>query len=194
MNFNDHSRDFHRGEHAFLGASTYSRWLNKDIDDILDRYINFMAATKKGTEDHDFARRCIERRQNLPRSRKTLNMYVNDAIGFRMKPEVELYFSPVAYGTADAIGYYEKKKLLRIHDLKTGITPASMNQLEVYAAFFFLEYKDISLRDTDIELRIYQSNEIFVENPGIDVIAPIMDKLTVASKKILDMEGRDEFI
>ncbi len=188
MNFNDHSRDFHNGEHAFLGASTYSRWFNKDFDEILDRYMNFMIATKKGTEDHDFARRCIERKQRLPKTRHTLNMYVNDAIGFRMKPEVELYFSPVAFGTADAISYNEKKKFLRIHDLKTGVTPASMHQLEVYAAYFFLEYTDIKVKNTDIELRIYQNNEIIEAHPDEEIIAPIMEKLFIASKKILEME------
>ncbi len=188
MNFNDHSNDFHVGDHAFLGASTYSRWLNKDIDDILERYKNFMIATRKGTEDHDFARRCIERNQRLPKSDKTLNRYVNDAIGFRMKPEVELYYSRVAYGTADAIGYYKNKNLLRIHDLKTGVTPASMHQLEVYAAYFFLEYTDIPLKDTEIELRIYQSNDIFIAQPELDEIAPIMDKIKTVSKLILEME------
>lgn len=189
MNFNDHSYDIREGDHAFLGASTYSRWLNKDDNDILERYRNFMVATKKGTEDHDFARRCIERKQKLPKTKQTLNMYVNDAIGFRMKPEVGLYYSPVAFVTADAISYNERQKFLRIHDLKTGVTPASMHQLEVYAAYFFLEYKDIRLADTNIELRIYQSNEIFVANPDIEIIAPIMDKISRVSKKLLE-EGK----
>lgn len=181
--------DIKEGDHAFLGASTYSRWLNKDIDAIVEKYRNFMIATRKGTEDHDFARRCIERKQRLPRSNTTLNMYVNDAIGFRMKPEVVLYYSPVAFGTADAIDYNEKKKFLRIHDLKTGVTPASMHQLEIYAAYFFLEYTDVKLAETEIELRIYQNNDILIANPTIEEIAPIMDKIVVTSKALLDEDG-----
>lgn len=189
MNFNDHSMRVKEGDHAFLGASTYSRWLNKDLDAILERYRNFMIATRKGTEDHDFARRCIERKQRLPRSNNTLNMYVNDAIGFRMSPEVVLYYSPVAFGVADAIQYYEKKKLLRIHDLKTGVTPASMHQLEIYSAFFFLEYTDIKLAETEIELRIYQNNDVQIANPTIEDIAPIMDKIITSSKMLLNEDG-----
>ena len=44
-------------------------------------------AKQKGTELHDFAARCIKLGQKLPKSKKTLNAYVNDAIGFKMTPE-----------------------------------------------------------------------------------------------------------
>ena len=36
-------------------------------------------------------------------------------------------------------------KILRIHDYKSGITPAKMDQLMIYAALFCLEYKKESL-------------------------------------------------
>lgn len=83
MTFNEHSRLI--GQHAFLGASKY-HWINYDADKLTTAYTNFLAA-QKGTELHEFAARCIALGQKLPRSKKTLNSYVNDAIGFRMTPE-----------------------------------------------------------------------------------------------------------
>ena len=118
MTFNDHSRL--RGQHAFLSASKYS-WINYDHDKLAVVYTNFMA-TQKGTELHEFAAKCIELGQKLPRSKKTLNNYVNDAIGFRMTPEQVLYYSDNCFGTADAICF--RDDILRIHDLKTGAIPA----------------------------------------------------------------------
>lgn len=75
--------------------------------------------------------------QKLPRLNKTLNAYVNDAIGYKMIPEQILFYSDNCFGTADAIVF--RNGLLRIHDLKTGVIPAHMEQLEVYAALFCLE-------------------------------------------------------
>ena len=121
MTFNDHSRL--RGQHAFLSASKYS-WINYDPDKLAVVYTNFMA-TQKGTELHEFAAKCIELGQKLPRSKKTLNNYVNDAIGFRMTPEQVLYYSDNCFGTADAICF--RDDILRIHDLKTGAIPAHSN-------------------------------------------------------------------
>ena len=89
MNFNNHSNL--EGQHAFLGASKY-HWLNYSNQKIIEAYNNFMAA-QRGTELHEFAKRCIELKQKLPKSQKTLNMYVNDAIGFNMKPEQILFYS-----------------------------------------------------------------------------------------------------
>ena len=83
MNWNNHSNL--EGCHAFLGASRYS-WLNYDVDKLISVYKNHLA-TLRGTELHDFACRCIKLKQKLPKTKKTLNMYVNDAIGFGMQPE-----------------------------------------------------------------------------------------------------------
>lgn len=110
----------------------------------------------------------------LPRNNQTLSMYVNDAIGYRMSPEQVLYFSDNCFGTADAIGFRRNK--LRIHDLKTGTTPASMHQLELYQSIFCLEY-DMDPREFDSELRIYQNNEIVVSNPDPEYILDLMDKI-----------------
>lgn len=177
MNFNEHSNL--RGEHAFLGASKY-HWINYTDDKLVESYNNYMAA-QRGTELHDFASRCIRLGQKLPRSKKTLNMYVNDAIGYGMTPEQILYYSENCFGTADAICY--RDGYLRIHDLKTGSIPAHMEQLMVYAALFFLEYK-YRPGETEMELRIYQSDDIMICNPTVEDVAPIMEKIRSFDKII----------
>ena len=83
MIFNNHSNL--EGQHAFLGASKY-HWINYDETKVADAYSKFLA-TQRGTVLHDFACQCITLWQKLPKSQKTLNMYVNDAISFRMVPE-----------------------------------------------------------------------------------------------------------
>lgn len=167
MTFNEHSRLI--GQHAFLSASKY-HWINYDADKLTTAYTNFMAA-QKGTELHEFAARCIALGQKLPRSKKTLNSYVNDAIGFRMTPEQVLCYSENCFGTADSICF--RDDILRIHDLKTGIVPAHMEQLLIYDALFCLEYKGLYhhckvpggqlQRGGDAELQLYpgaQRNEL----------------------------------
>lgn len=178
MNFNKHYSL--EGKHAFLGASKY-HWINYDADKLVDSYTKFQA-TLNGTILHDFACQCITLGQKLPKSQKTLNMYVNDAIGFKMKPEQVLYYSDNCFGTADAIIF--RNNLLRIHDLKTGVTRAHMEQLEIYVALFCLEYNK-KPSDIDMELRIYQNNEIIIHNPTVEDILPIMDKI-ITFDKIID--------
>lgn len=175
MIFNKHNKL--EGLHAFLGASKY-HWINYSEDKLADTYTKHLASLK-GTELHEFAAQCIKLGQKLPKSRKTLNMYVNDAIGFKMKPEQVLYYSDNCFGTTDAISF--RNGLLRIHDLKTGVTPAHMEQLEIYAALFCLEYK-MRPSDIEMELRIYQSNEVLCHNPTVEDIAPIMDKIITFDK------------
>lgn len=186
MNFNNHSNL--EGQHAFLGASKY-HWINYDEEKIAESYSKFVA-TQRGTVLHAFAAQCISLGQKLPKSQKTLNMYVNDAIGYKMTPEQVLYFSENCFGTADAIAF--RNRLLRIHDLKTGtVVPAHMEQLEIYAALFCLEYK-MKPADIDIELRLYQNNEIVYHNPTAEDIVPIMDKIITFDKiinKIKEREG-----
>jgi hypothetical protein len=116
-------------------------------------------------------------------------MYVNDAIGFKMKPEQVLYYSENCFGTADAIIF--RNNLLRIHDLKTGVTKAHMEQLEIYAALFCLEYKKRP-SDIDMELRIYQNNEIVIFNPTAEDIVPIMDKIITFDKIINKLKSEEE--
>ena len=184
MNFNDHSRL--EGQHAFLGASQY-HWINYTEEKLAERYANFLA-TLKGTELHEFAATCIKLKQKLPRSEKTLNMYVNDAIGYRMKPEQILYYSENCFGTADAISF--KDNFLRIHDLKTGTIPAKMEQLLIYVALFCLEYK-IKPSSIQIELRIYQNDNVQVHRPTAEEIVPIIDKIITFDKRINKMKAEE---
>ena len=82
MNFNKHFNL--EGQHAFLGASKY-HWIRYDEQKVIESYTNFLAANI-GTELHEFASKCIKLRQKLQKTNKTLNMYVNDAIGYKMIP------------------------------------------------------------------------------------------------------------
>lgn len=185
MNWNKHSNL--SGQHAFLGASKF-HWINYNEDRLVEAYSRYTAA-QRGTILHDFAAQCITLGQKLPRSQKTLNMYVNDAIGYKMKPEQVLYYSENCFGTADAISF--RNGMLRIHDLKTGITPTHMEQLMVYSALFCLEYR-VKPVDINIELRIYQSDEVVVHNPEVDEIVPIIDKIITFDKILTRIKEEEE--
>ena len=191
MRWNRHSSL--EGAHAFLGASKHS-WLNYDEDKLVETYYSYLAS-ERGTKLHAIAAELIENRIKLPQTNATLNKYVNDAIGFRMKPEQLLYYSDNCFGKADTISYSEEDHFLRIHDLKTGVTKVTdkygnIPQLEIYAALFFLEY-DLDVSETDIELRVYQNDDIIIENPGVEQIAPVIDKI-VAFDKIIEQIKREE--
>ena len=175
MNWNQHFNL--KGSHAFLGASKY-HWVNYTEDKLVEAYTRYTAA-QRGTELHDLAAQLIKFGQKLPRNKKTLNMYVNDAIGYRMKPEQILYYSDNCFGTADTICF--RNGFLRIHDLKTGVIPAHIEQLLVYAALFCLEYK-VKPAEIGMEVRLYQNDEVLVHNPEVDEIAPIMDKIITFDK------------
>lgn len=177
MNFNNHFNL--KGEHAFLSPS-HGSWINYDMDKLRSAYFKSLAR-KKGLEIHDFARRCIELGIRLPKTKKALNLFVNDAIGYRMFPEQILFYSRNVFGTADAICF--RNNLLRIHDLKTGLSPVKMVQLEIYAALFCLEYK-FDPKQIDIELRIYQTTSIVVHEPHHSVIQRIIKKISLFDRKI----------
>lgn len=205
MLWNDHSRDIQKGEHAFLGASQYA-WINYDEEKLEDRWRS-QFARPMGTALHELASKMIDNRiklsmadrhmvllylldNNIPRSVIDLDKilynlvpYVKDGIGFRMKTEQPLVYSENVFGTADAIIFDDKKKFLRIHDYKSGTTPANLKQLEIYAALFCLEYH-YKPYEIDMELRIYQNGEILVGNPQADDILPTMDKIITFSKLV----------
>lgn len=186
------SGDFRRhpdleGRHAFLSASKYS-WLRYTDEKLVETFNNAMNA-QLGTELHELAHRLIRLGVKLPASRKTLNMYVNDSIGWRMKSEVVLAYSENIFGTADAIDFgklprsqiYDEfrdasKFLLRISDLKNGVTPTKIDQLLIYAALFFLEY-GVKPGETLIELRIYQNDDVELYLPDTVEIVEIMDRI-----------------
>lgn len=170
MNFVKHS-DL-EGTHAYLGASNY-HWLNYSDDKLIQNYKDGYLAKIRGTELHELARQSIKLGVMLKGS-NTLALYVNDAIRYKMTPEQILYYSPWVYGTADSISF--RNNMLRIHDLKTGKIPAHMEQLQIYAALFCLEY-DFKPNDIQMELRIYQNNEKIIFVPTSEDILPIMDTI-----------------
>ena len=184
MIWNKHSNL--EGQHAFLSASSY-HWINYDENKVVDVYAKWRAA-QRGTQLHAFAAQCIKLGQKLPRSQKTLNLYVNDAIGYKMTPEQILYFSPNCFGTADAIAF--RDNFLRVHDLKTGETPVHMEQLMVYAALFCLEY-DLRPDEIEMELRIYQNDAVLCHNATVEDILPIMDRIVTFDKIINSMKERE---
>jgi len=185
VRFNAHSNLI--GEHAFLSASGY-HWLNYDLDKLTDRYLKHLAV-QRGTDLHEFAAMAIRLGIKQPRSKQTVYMYINDAIGFHMTPEQPLYYSPNCFGTADAISF--DKNFLRIHDLKTGETATSFHQLEIYAALFCMEYRYKPDELNGIELRIYQNNEMRVATPSPEDIYAIIEKIEMFDQQIekLKMEA-----
>lgn len=188
MIWKDFSRNFKDGDHAFLSPSTHS-WYNYDEDKLIKVYMNKLAASR-GTAMHALACSLIRLKVKLPKLKKTLNLYVNDAIKFGLNPEYKLYYSKFCYGTADAIGF--ENWHLEIADLKTGKTKVSFLQLRIYAALFFLCYPEFELKNVKgITLRIYQNDEVLIENPEIDEILPIMDKIIRYTKILQLME--DEY-
>lgn len=200
MNFRRHSEL--EGKHAILSASSW-RWVNDDIESLTKRICSQYLPTI-GTILHDIARKHIKHRIKLNKYDKknvmlelveqgvpamvidTINFdsmyenlmqYVNDAVAFKMTPEVVLRFSNNFFGTADAIKYDEETKFLRIHDYKSGTTPAHMEQLIIYVALFCLEYAIKPTSLSGCELRIYQAPEPVVYEPAPEEISQVIDRI-----------------
>lgn len=177
MNFNRHL-DI-AGKHAFLSPSNY-HWLNYDEQKLEARFFAAMSA-RRGTDLHELAHEAIRLGVKLAKSNKALATYVNDGIGYKMQCEQPLYYSDNCFGTADTLSFRRNK--LRIHDLKTGISPTSEKQLEVYAALFCLEY-GFDPFEIDIELRIYQREEVRVYDPIPEGLLGIIDKIIEFDRQI----------
>lgn len=214
MLWNDHSKLI-KGQHAFLGGSKFS-WLNYSEED-LEVAWKRQYAQKIGTVLHELASKLIDNRikitnkdrnmvllylidNEIPKSvidmidiRQIMNNlipYITDGIGFRMKSEQPLVYSENIYGTADAIVFDERKQILRIHDYKSGTTPAHLEQLEIYAALFCLEYR-FKPGDINFELRIYQDGDQLIGNPKASDILPTMDKIVTFDKIIESFKEAD---
>ena len=181
MLFNKHK--ILEGLHAPFSPSQ-SSWLRYTDEKAVEVYANRKAA-EMGSRLHQWAKDTIDLKIKQPKSKRTLYAYVNDAIGYKLDTEVVLFYSERFFGTADAIGF--RDGVLRIHDLKTGKTAVHMEQLEIYAALFCLEYK-IKPSDIEMELRIYQNDTIIVHNPEAEDIVRIMDKIIHLNKLLEKME------
>lgn len=177
-----------QGQHAtHLSPSKY-HWINYD-DDKFDRIFVMQRAAQRGSELHDLAAQLIKLGIPLRQNGTTLSLYVNDAIGYRMRPEQTLMYSPNAFGQADAICF--RKKLLRIHDLKTGTSLTSFKQLECYAALFCLEYLENPF-DMKMELRIYQNDDFKSLVPDPDDIMHIMQRYKYLDKRVLKLMAEED--
>ena len=194
------------GRHALL-APSQPHWLKYDEDKLFEKYVSSYAQSM-GTALHELAEQLIRHGIKLKKTDKTVVLlhllesgipraaieldriynnfmtYVNDAIGFRLTPEQVLVYSEHCFGTADAISF--KNNFLRIHDYKSGTTPAKMEQLLIYAALFCLEYK-YKPGEIEVELRIYQNDMIIEHKPEADEIAPIMDTIIHHDRMLADL-------
>lgn len=159
-----------RGSHAFLSPSKY-HWINYSEAKLVESYQNHAKAAL-GTRLHSLAEEHIHLGVRMGEDGTALSAFVNDAISMGMTPEVVLFYSPNAYGTTDAIFY--ENGVLRIHDLKTGVTPGNIEQLMVYAALFVLDYHE---EPTTINLRIYQGDTITEHSPIFEEVKEISDKI-----------------
>lgn len=185
MQFNSHKTL--EGLHAPFSPSQPA-WIRYDDKKARESYSNKQAA-EMGTRLHAWAKETIDLGLKQPKSKKTIYAYVNDAIGYKMDTEVVLYYSPMFFGTADSISF--RNGFLRIHDLKTGVSPVHMEQLMIYAALFCLEYK-VRPGDIGIELRIYQNDDILVFNPTAEDIVPIIDQIVHLNKIISKIDSEED--
>ena len=148
-----------------LETFIFRKYFNDDLDDI-----------------SGYGKQLLKNIRYLPKEVfETVKTYINDGIGHKMTPELTLVYSDIFFGTADAISF--RDNYLRIHDLKTGATPAHIERLVIYAAFCCLEYR-IKPGEIDIELRIYQNDEILYHKPEADEILPSMEKIITDNKNL----------
>lgn len=173
-------------DHAFLSPSNYS-WLRYDEKRLVEAFQNHKKAAL-GTRLHRLAAELISLSQRLPDTPAAFNAFVNDAIGFRMEPEVFLFYNKYAFGTADAISF--RAKILRVHDLKTGVkvTPAATDQLLIYAALFVLEYGIVSSELESIQLRIYNDSTHYVREPSVNEVYGTASLIQKLSKKLEELD------
>ena len=121
-----------------------------------------------------------------PETLETVKEYINDAIGYRMEPEVVVGYSERFFGTADTVIFSDN--LLRIHDLKTGSTTPHPEQLLGYDALYCL-MNDLDPFKIDHEIRIYWRGDILGDRPSGDDVKPLMDKIVEFDKIQAEFEG-----
>lgn len=169
------------GTHAFLSPSN-PHWIRYTEDKLIER-LSTAEAAARGTKLHAWAAEAITLGREQPENGDILSAYINDALKYGMIPEQTLFYSFNCYGTADAIGFDRNEMFLRIHDLKTGVTKASEDQLYVYAAIFCHEYgfKPFEIRG---ELRIYQGNEVHLYEIDRGYLANVYDKINTSDEVI----------
>jgi len=180
------------GQHAFLSPSNY-HWLDYDEEKLRASYFNKQQAAM-GDKLHQYAQMAIDLRQKQPDNNTTMSMYVNDAIGFRMQAEVPLFYSVDCFGTADALGIRQERTqwILRVSDLKTGVSPASMKQPLIYAGIFFHEYGEVfKPQDVKVILRIYQNDQVQEFEPDTADIQMVMSRIKTQAALVAYLREED---
>jgi hypothetical protein len=147
-----------------------------------------MQAAAAGMAQHQYAKREIDAGRHSSYV-GTLGMYINDCIDHKMVTEQVLYYSENCFGICDAISF--RYRALKLFDLKTGVSPTSVHQLEVYVALFCLEY-NINPNDIKIELRIYKDNEVQIFDADPDDIVFIMEKIVEFDRQIQQLRLEEE--
>lgn len=184
------------GLHAFLSPSSY-HWLDYDEDKLRRVFFDRQQASR-GDKLHSFAQQAIELKIKQAENGTTLSTYINDAIGYRMEAEISLLYSVDCFGTCDAIGIREERwpdgmfMTLRISDLKTGVTPASMKQLLIYAGIFFHEYANLfHPKNVRVVLRIYQNDTIVEHMPDMTEIMSVMSRIATQAALVAYLREED---
>lgn len=210
--FNKHP-EIKDGEHAIFAPS--KKYLSRGLtEEQIYNILYSMYAAQIGILIHELCSQLIEEKQPIRKDAMrsmiyhtlyqakipialiqperyidTVVPYVKDAIGYDLIPEQRIVYQyPIAWGTADAIKFNPTKCELRIHDLKTGKTPASLDQLIEYAAYFYLEYH-IKPGDCKTILSIYQNGEVITGYPTASDILPIMDNAVALTKYVQNTYG-----
>lgn len=181
MNLNSSSSSKGMKAHAFLSPSRY-HWVRYSPDKLRESYLNYRR-TRLGTQLHELAEQLIQLNVRLPDNGSSLNSFVNDAIRLRLEPEQLLYYNEWCFGTADAIGI--SNGVLTIHDLKTGRSPGSFDQLMIYAALYVLIE---GIRPPETVLRIYHNGEIHEYLPKTDEILEFTEAIELATRIIKEAD------
>ena len=207
--YNDHRRL--EGKHSYLSCSQPS-WENRNEEQLIKMYYSKFATdigTAVHAFAHDCIIRKLKVNENdyhmidyylqviyplqtgviIPKGAydsvtlmKTVSLFVNDMIGFRMDSEIVLcYDEEFAFGTTDGIRCDDKEKIIRIGDLKSGVNPAKMVQLLLYDAYYCLEYKK-NPKEYKHELRIYQNGNIIEYFPMGEEVEEHMKNIVTATE------------
>lgn len=178
-------------EYAFISIKRFHKVtsikeLIKDLDSfIFDKWYD--SVKDRLSKDGERELSCLKYVSGTnPEVFETVKSYINDAIGFKMEPEVVVRYTDDFMGTADSLIFSNNN--LRIHDLKTGSGVTHMEQLFGYAALFCLE-QHVHPERIGTELRIYQNNDIFVASPAPEEIKMYMEKYRTVNNIIQSVEG-----
>jgi hypothetical protein len=175
------------GKHAPFSPSQHY-WIDYTPEKLIQYWDN-KDAQQIGTEIHEDAATLITMHYKFldrgyrptpiekMRGKDTVSLHVIHSIKNWLKPEVQVKYSDICFGTADALGFNCKTKTLYVNDLKTGKLQGDMRQLEQYAAIFYAEYlpklqfeRMIDISDCKVELRIFQYDDCILSEPPIDYI------------------------